>query len=611
MTRPWQIGGLFGLCLLMVIAAMSWVSWTALQLDLAQTRARRQAVFEEDVRLALWRMDSALAPLIARENSRPYFAWYAWYPASRPYSNMFRQTTQGEPLIASPLVTQKAPEVLLYFQIDPAGRVSSPQIPLHQQQALPTPQQQQQAAQMQPQPRPVQPDVWERRLARIKPWLNFESLLAALPAEPAQPVETLAQTPTASPRGKGDYFSRAGVSAAEYEARLRNTQMALQQNAPPVAVQQIAPDIEPVPAPMPAEANSVAIGLMKPLWIGNELVLARQVAVAGQPYVQGCWLDWPRIRKSLLADVADVLPRAALLPYPHDPKRAQRSRLLAALPVRLVPDELPDEPIAVTATVRLTLVLAWGCLLLAGVAVAVLLAGTLRLSERRAAFVSSVTHELRTPLTTLRMYAEMLAAGMVSDPAKRQHYLQTLHREADRLGGLVENVLTYARLERGRVRRQVETISLRQLLDRVAQRLSSRAEQAGMHLEALADEPARTTLVRVDLTAVEQILFNLVDNACKYAVSAKDCRIELAAGVDGGLAFLAVRDHGPGIPPAGARRLFRPFHKSASDAAETAPGVGLGLALCHRLAREMKGRLRLDPTAEGGARFVLTLPIAS
>ena len=72
------------------------------------------------------------------------------------------------------------------------------------------------------------------------------------------------------------------------------------------------------------------------------------------------------------------------------------------------------------------------------------------LSERRGAFVSAVTHELRTPLTTFRMYAEMLAEGMVPSPEARQKYLETLRREADRLAHLVENVLQYARLERGR-----------------------------------------------------------------------------------------------------------------------------------------------------------------
>ena len=114
--------------------------------------------------------------------------------------------------------------------------------------------------------------------------------------------------------------------------------------------------------------------------------------------------------------------------------------------------------------------------------------------------------------------------------------------------------------------------------------------------------------VRADASAVEQILFNLVDNARKHASSAGDARIHLGAAREGEFAVLRVRDHGPGVAKNDARRLFRPFSKSARDAANSAPGAGLGLALSRRLAREMGGELRLDEDVKGGACFVLSLP---
>src|SRR5436190_20862274 len=98
-----------------------------------------------------------------------------------------------------------------------------------------------------------------------------------------------------------------------------------------------------------------------------------------------------------------------------------------------------------------------------------------------------------------------------------------------------------------------------------------------MKLMVDADEPALRTLVHVDASAVEQILFNLVDNACKYAApSASEKLIHLEALPDGKYAMLRVRDHGAGISAAAAKRLFRPFSKSAQEAAHTAPGIGLG-----------------------------------
>jgi signal transduction histidine kinase len=110
---------------------------------------------------------------------------------------------------------------------------------------------------------------------------------------------------------------------------------------------------------------------------------------------------------------------------------------------------------------------------------------------------------------------------------------------------------------------------------------------------------------------VEQILYNLVDNAAKYAASAVDRQLEFSAKANSRMAQLSLRDHGPGISPREAARLFRPFSKSARDAANSAPGVGLGLALSRRLARQMKGDLTLAAHDGNGACFVLDLPLAA
>jgi signal transduction histidine kinase len=248
--------------------------------------------------------------------------------------------------------------------------------------------------------------------------------------------------------------------------------------------------------------------------------------------------------------------------------------------------------------------------LVAGLAIALLLRGTLSLSERRAAFVSAVTHELRTPLTTFKMYSEMLAEGMVPDENKRQEYLSTLCAEASRLNHLVENVLAYARLERGSARRRVETVTVRELIDRVRPRLVQRVDQAGMRLQEDVPASASAMVVRVDVGAVEQILFNLVDNACKYAASSETEPIVHLEALPERSQFtlLRVRDHGRGISAEAAKRLFQPFSKSADEAAHSAPGVGLGLALCRRLARSLGGHLRFNPSVPGGACFELRLP---
>jgi signal transduction histidine kinase len=249
---------------------------------------------------------------------------------------------------------------------------------------------------------------------------------------------------------------------------------------------------------------------------------------------------------------------------------------------------------------------------LAGAAVGVLLFGALSLSERRGAFVGAVTHELRTPLTTFRMYTEMLTGGMVSDEAQRKQYYATLHAEAERLGHLVENVLAYARLEKNSVAGRLETLSAAALLEKASARMKERLTQAGLEL-VMPDAQAQAALeasVRADPGAVEQVLFNLADNAAKYAVKAEDKRVQVDVNTAGRSVEISVSDHGPGIGAAMRRKLFQPFSKSAQEAAVTAPGVGLGLALCRRLARQMGGELSYAPGEAGGARFTLSLPKA-
>ena len=118
-----------GLSLAVILAAMGWLTVAALRLDRLQWEAGARAAFEENVRLALWRMETALAPLLARESSRPYFVYSAFYPAQRAYNGMFEEIEAGEVLMTSPLLAEPVPDVLLHFQIGPDGAMTSPQVP--------------------------------------------------------------------------------------------------------------------------------------------------------------------------------------------------------------------------------------------------------------------------------------------------------------------------------------------------------------------------------------------------------------------------------------------------------------------------------------------------
>jgi signal transduction histidine kinase len=152
-------------------------------------------------------------------------------------------------------------------------------------------------------------------------------------------------------------------------------------------------------------------------------------------------------------------------------------------------------------------------------------------------------------------------------------------------------------------------VGVGELVDRLSSSLSRQAERCGAAL--MVEDPGAMAGLQVsaDPSAVEQVMSNLVDNACKYGCG-DDGRVHLQATCDGRSVLLTVRDHGPGIARSEARRIFRPFRKSAREAAHSAPGVGLGLALSRELARNMGGDLRLANPGRPGACFALSLPKA-
>ena len=206
---------------------------------------------------------------------------------------------------------------------------------------------------------------------------------------------------------------------------------------------------------------------------------------------------------------------------------------------------------------------------------------------------------------------KILLAEKMVPPERQEQYVRTLKVEAERLSHLVENVLQFARLEKSPGQNRREETTLGALVERFLDRLEARAAQANMSLVLNVSESLREASLYTEPAVIEQILFNLVDNACKYAKQAEDRRIILLIHtLPQDLIEWRVRDFGPGIPAQEQKRLFRPFHKSDIDAANSEQGVGLGLALCRRMAKSIRGQLEIiqPPAGESGALLVLRTP---
>lgn len=577
---PWLGVALF-------LGGMVWLSAALLRLESSEQAARHKALVEEEARLALWRLDSTVAGLIARESARPPGHWDAWHLARawRPGAPEQALTPVAVP---SPLRTETPSFVRLHFQVAPDGRITSPR-----------------GQSVDGEWR--YPPGLRAQLDRLSGLIDRDRTLALIAERSAAPTPSVTLGPQAM-----DQEQTLGQTAYDYEQAQQTVRNAQEWQARAQYSQSNAV------APQTRRAD-VKVGPMVAAWLDNELCLLRRVEVGRGDWIQGLVLDWPSLRRELKSLIRDTLPEARLR---ADPRGEQAARRLSTLPVRLEPGEPTRTLSAGPATIRLSLALVWiGSLLAAGAAI-LLFRGIAALSERRAAFVSAVTHELRTPLTTFQVYTEMLDEGEVRSEEKSKRYVRTLRREAERLAHLVENVLAWSRLEHGRGEGRRESIAPDALMERIVETLGERCERAGVRLDYRPRDSAGAT-VTTDPGAVEQIVANLVDNACKYGTREEAAtRIRLGVEREDRELVISVRDDGPGISPEDEARIFRPFFKSASEAAKSAPGVGLGLALCRRLAGELDGRLelrrdgssrsaadKLDGECWRGAVFELRLPL--
>lgn len=225
------------------------------------------------------------------------------------------------------------------------------------------------------------------------------------------------------------------------------------------------------------------------------------------------------------------------------------------------------------------------------------------LARVRADFVSGVSHELRTPLAQIRMFAETLRLGRVRGEAERARSVEIIDQEARRLSSLVDNVLLFSRAERRAVRLERRPEALAALVREAAETFAPLATARRMGVRLSLDERVTAS---VDRDAIRQVMLNLLDNAVKYGPAGQTVDVELAWA--DGLARIAVRDRGPGIPPRERTRIFAPFVRLVRDAESAVGGSGIGLSVVAQLAALHGGRARVEDAPGGGARFVVELP---
>jgi len=229
-----------------------------------------------------------------------------------------------------------------------------------------------------------------------------------------------------------------------------------------------------------------------------------------------------------------------------------------------------------------------------------------QLENTRQEFVANVSHELRTPLSLIKGYVETLLDGAKDDPELATRFLLTIEKHTDRLTYLIEDLLTISRLESGQIVMNVHQVGLRDEVDRVLDDLQSRAGEKNVRLENTL--PA-DLLARADADRLQQVLFNLIENAIKYG------RQEGVVSIGGKLnsdskVELWVRDDGPGIPEEAKDRIFERFYRVDRARSRETGGTGLGLSIVKHIVQAHGGEVWVKSELGSGTTFYFTLPQA-
>jgi two-component system OmpR family sensor kinase len=229
--------------------------------------------------------------------------------------------------------------------------------------------------------------------------------------------------------------------------------------------------------------------------------------------------------------------------------------------------------------------------------------------QRTRRFAADASHELRTPLASIRGFAELYRQGAVREPEDVARTMSRIEGESKRMGTLVEDLLLLARLDEQRPAR-TDPVDLAVLAGDAAH--DARGLDPGRTVRLTGLMPGRgpePTVVIGDENRLRQVVANLVGNAVRHTPPGTP--VEIAAGTQNGVAVIEVRDHGPGLPPEHAARVFERFYRvDSSRTRGQGGGSGLGLSIVAAVVSAHGGRVGVAQTPGGGATFRVELPLA-
>jgi two-component system phosphate regulon sensor histidine kinase PhoR len=230
-----------------------------------------------------------------------------------------------------------------------------------------------------------------------------------------------------------------------------------------------------------------------------------------------------------------------------------------------------------------------------------------RVNEMRSDFVANVSHELRTPLSILRGYIETLLDNPKTSAKELARILEVMERHSKRLGLLVDDLLTLAQLESANSSLQLSEVNLSELFGRVVRDWEKKLVEK--RLKMMVDLPATVAIVRADETRLQEVLYNLLDNAVKYSHENGEIRLHVEQGDNDEIA-LSVSDSGVGIGKNDLPRIFERFYRAdKARSPESIRGTGLGLSIVKHIAQLHGGRVEAESEVGKGTTIRVLLPL--
>jgi two-component system phosphate regulon sensor histidine kinase PhoR len=228
-----------------------------------------------------------------------------------------------------------------------------------------------------------------------------------------------------------------------------------------------------------------------------------------------------------------------------------------------------------------------------------------QLAQNKSDFVSNVSHEIRTPLALISMFAETLEMNRITSEEKKQEYYSIIHKEAHRLTGIINKILTFSQTEAGKKTLHIELIKVRNELSEILNTYDFHLKNKGFDYTLEATPEVE---IKADREALTEIIINLIDNAIKYSGEEKKIHIRLGSQSDFG--WIAIQDYGLGISKADQKHIFDKFYRVSSGNLAKTQGTGIGLSLVKQLVEQQNGKISVNSDLGLGSTFTLYFPLA-